>query len=253
MSESGWLAALASPSGAWALALATTLLAILESSRVRWAPFLILYALVLPLPAWFAGTAAFGPPGKAFAGHPVAIAALSLAILAWEHGVFGLGYETWARGKGALRARFSPTAAMDALIDETARRRGLASGGVQAWAGVYFLVWAPLAEELFFWGFLYPLWRPVYGVSGAAALVALWFAARHAAHFLFLPRPYPWPAALAFMASTGGAAFGNGWLLEIGGSLWPLIALHFLSNLLSMVLPKGPSPVDGSAPLRSPG
>jgi membrane protease YdiL (CAAX protease family) len=230
---------LASPAGAWALALAATALAAWESALARWAPFLILYALILPWPALALGTARFGPPGPAFTGHPGAVAALSLAILAWEAGLMGYGYEKWARRSGKAILRLSPTAALNGLMAEAGRRNGLSPRAVQAWSAGYFLLWAPLAEELFFWGLLYPVWRPGYGALGASALVAAWFALRHGAHFLIL-RPFPWPAAWAFMASAGGAALGNGLLFEVCGSLWPLIALHFASNLLSAAI----APVD---------
>jgi membrane protease YdiL (CAAX protease family) len=237
---------LSSPAAAWALAGATTLLAVLESATLPWAPFLILYALALPLPALSLGTARFGPWGAGFAARPGAVAGLSLAILAWEIGLMGFLYESIARrGAGGSLARVSPGAAMDALLEETGARHGLSLKAVRAWSAAYFLLWAPLAEELFFWGYLYPAWRPAYGAPATAGLVAAWFAARHGAHFLFLRGPYPWPAALAFMASAGGAAFGNGLLYEACGSLWPLIALHFVSNLLALSLPRGPAPRNG--------
>lgn len=238
----------ASPGGAWALAGATTLLAILESAALPWAPFLILYAILLPLPACIAGTARFGPWGRAFSAHPAAVMALSLAILAWEIGLMGFLYEAVARRRArGSPVRVSAAAAMDALLQETARRRGLTLRAVRIWSAAYFLLWAPVAEEVFFWGFLFPVWRPAYGAVGAAALVAAWFAVRHGIHFLFLRGPYPWPAALAFMASAGGAAFGNGLLFEACGSLWPLIVLHLASNLISLAIPAGkPRPGPGA-------
>ncbi len=242
---------LTTPADAWALAAAATALAVLESALVPWAPFLILYAFLLPWPALALGTARFGPPGAAFAGHPAAVAAIALAILAWEAGLMGYGYEKWARRPGGSPLRESPAAALNALMAEAGRRHGLSPRSVQVWSAGYFLLWAPLAEEIFFWGLLYPVWRPGYGALGASALVAAWFALRHGAHLLLL-RPYPWPAALAFMASAGGAAFGNGLLFEACGSLWPLIALHFASNLLSLAIApghRGEGPKDGPARL----
>jgi membrane protease YdiL (CAAX protease family) len=229
------------PAWAWAAAAATTVVAVLESAALPWAPFLILYALALPLPALLLGTARFGSWAEAFGAHPGATAAWSFAILAWEIGLLGFAYEIAVRrrSRGSL-ARLSPSAAMQALLEETRRRRRLSPFVIQAWFGAYFLLWAPLAEELFFWGYLYPAWRPAYGAGGAALLTAAWFALRHGAHFLFLPRPYPWPAACVLMASAGGAALMNGFLFEACGSLWPLMALHFASNLLSLALPAGP-------------
>jgi membrane protease YdiL (CAAX protease family) len=232
----------ASPAGAWILASLTTLLAVLESSAVPWAPFLIGYALILPVPGLVLGTARFGGLGAGFGGHPGAAAGLACGILAWEIGVMGFLYESIAprlfRGPSE---RISPAAAMDALLEATSRRHRLRPKTVQIWAAAYFLLWAPLAEELFFWGYLYPVWRSAYGAALGAFLVAAFFAVRHGAHFLFLKGRYPRPAAIAFMASAGGAALANAWLLEICGSLWPLIAVHFASNLLSSAIAPRPA------------
>lgn len=233
---------LPSPEAAWLAAAASTALAWWESGRAAWAPFLTLYAILSPIPGLWAGTARFGPVGSAWGRHPAYATALALAILAWELGLMGFGYESFIgrRGQGTL-ARVSPRAAMEELLDSILRRHGPAIGNVRAWAAVYFLLWAPVAEELFFWGYLYPAWRPAYGTLATSLLVAAFFAARHGFHFLLAPRPYPWPAAIAMMISTGGAAILNGWLFETCGSLWLPIAVHLVSNLASL----------GSAPAKS--
>lgn len=225
------------------MAAATGLLAALESSLLPWAPFLLAYAAALPIAAFAVGAPALGPIGPAFAEHAPAVAAWSAAILAWELGIMGYVFEKAVRALNGGRSpvRLSPAAAMQALLDETARRRRLPPKYVNAWYGFYFLAWAPLAEELFFWGCLYPAFRGDLGPIGSAAAVAACFGARHGVHFLFLPKPYPWPAAWAFMVSAGGAAFMNGLLFEACGSLWPLIALHLASNLAMLLMP-GPGP-----------
>lgn len=231
--------ALATPVGALGLAAATTLLAALESAILPWSPFLIAYAAVLPFAALALGDIPLGPIVPAFAGHWQAVALWSAAILAWEIGVMGIGYEKAVSvfHGGRQSARQSPAMAMEALLAEIGRRRRLPEPLVKAWYAFYFLAWAPIAEELFFWGYLYPALRGGLGPFATSLAVAVCFGARHGVHFMFLPRPYPWLAAWAFMITAAGAAFMNGLLFEACGSLWPLMALHLFSNLAMLLLP----------------
>jgi membrane protease YdiL (CAAX protease family) len=200
------------------------------------------------------GSYRFGPFADAFLAHAPAVALLSAAILAWEIGIMGLGLEKilLARYGKADSPRWSPAAAMNALLAETASRRRLPHAAVTAWYGFYFLAWAPLAEELFFWGYLYPALRLGNGAVTAGLITAFIFAIRHALHFLFLPGPFPYPAAAALAVSTAGAALLNGWLFEVTQSLWPLVALHLASNLASLAIQPGPkaplTPVREPAP-----
>lgn len=224
---------LATPATALAAALLTTALAAWESRRAPWAPFLLVYAVALPAFPLAAATFSFGPFGAAFAVHAPGIAALSAAILAWEILVAGHLYETRLLSRLGRRndRLWSPARAMDDLLAGVARKTGWPPGRVEAVYGIYFLVWAPVAEELFFWGYLYPLLRDGAGIAAAAAATSLAFGIRHGLHFLFLAPPFPWGAATAFSVSTAGSAALNCALFELSGSLWPLILLHLASNL----------------------
>ncbi|MEX2158313.1 MAG: CPBP family glutamic-type intramembrane protease [Dehalococcoidia bacterium] len=85
---------------------------------------------------------------------------------------------------------------------------------------------APLAEEIFFRGFVFAgLLRP-FGVAGALVASGLLFAMFHVqdgGSALLVP---------AFAAIGAGFA----WIYYKTGSLWPSIATHFLFNLTSFLL-----------------
>lgn len=234
---------LLSPEGALAMALLTTLIAWLESKTLPWAPFLVLYAIVLPLIPLLAGTYRFGPFTDSFLGRPGDIAFFSAAILAWEIGIAGLWLEKrlLPRLGRETSPMWSPALAMEKLLEATAKGSRLPSKAIAAWYGFYYLAWAPLCEELFFWGYLYPLFREGSGPVTSSLIVAFFFGIRHGLHFLYLPRPFPWPAAVFIMVSAAGAGFLNGLLYEASGSLWPLVLLHFASNVFSLAL-RPPAP-----------
>jgi membrane protease YdiL (CAAX protease family) len=229
---------LLSPEGALAMALLTTLLAWLESATLPWAPFLILYAIALPIFPLLAGTYRFGPPAAAFLDRPGEIALFWVLILAWEIGIAGLWLEKRLLprlGKESLPT-WSPALAMEALLDATGKGVRLPAKAVAAWYGFYYLAWAPVCEELFFWGYLYPILREGNGPVTSSLIVAAFFGVRHGLHFLYLPSPFPWPAAAFIMASATGAGFLNGLMYEASGSLWPLVLLHLVSNLVSLAM-----------------
>lgn len=231
--------------GALAAALFTTFLAALESAAVPWAPFLILYAVALPAFPLALGTYSLGSPAAAFGDHAWAVAILFIAMLAWEGLIAGYLYErkvlAWLGKAGA--PGWSPAAAMETLLQAVVRKTGWTRGQVNSAYGVYFLLWAPIAEELFFWGYLYPVLRPGAGPYGAAAAVAGFFGLRHGLHFLFLPAP-PWRAAAAIVLTAGVSGLLNSLLYELTQSLWPLILLHLASNILaSFPLGSGPGAV----------
>jgi uncharacterized protein len=75
---------------------------------------------------------------------------------------------------------------------------------------------APLAEELFFRGMIYPVMRRRWGPTGAISLNALVFALAH-----FIPILMP---GLFFVGLI------LAWVRERSGSVWPGILLHMLQN-----------------------
>ena len=95
--------------------------------------------------------------------------------------------------------------------------------------GPWGLVWAllvgagvaPVAEELFFRGFLFGGLRDRFGVGWAIAISALIFGLVHLT-----------PGVLVPIALMGAILAG---LYQITGSLWPSILLHVAINALAMI------------------
>ncbi|HEY3374548.1 MAG TPA: type II CAAX endopeptidase family protein [Candidatus Aquicultor sp.] len=89
-------------------------------------------------------------------------------------------------------------------------------------AALLVAVVAPLVEELFFRGFVYPAFRQRWGVTAGVIASSVLFSLFHFNAFLFIPIMFI-GIALAY-------------LYETTGSLWPSIMLHALNNFLSVIL-----------------
>ena len=91
--------------------------------------------------------------------------------------------------------------------------------------GVATVLVAPLAEEVFFRGFIFSgLVRP-FGLVGAMVISGLLFGAFHVTGLETVGLVLPFGAI--------GVLFA--WLYYRTGSLWPSVATHFLFNLVSFV------------------
>jgi membrane protease YdiL (CAAX protease family) len=225
---------LRAPQAVTAVAAALTLILFAESRWLPWSPFFLIFAVLAPALPLATGAYAFGDPVAPWRDHGGFIAALGLAMLVWEHGVAYWLYErVLLRARGRDGSVFhSPTAALAEAARaarEKARMGGKTFGAVQ---GCYTLLWAPLAEELFYWGYLYGGLRAAMPAGMAGLITSLFFAARHLAHFMPLREGFPLAAAAAVFVNTGVTAGLNGMLFEGAHSLYPLMALHFVSNLL---------------------
>jgi len=120
-----------------------------------------------------------------------------------------------------LTAVGAGAAAPEQEIDELFQSRA-----VLPLVGVVTLLMAPLAEEIFFRGFIFPgLLRPL-GLGGALAASGAVFGAFHITSLDTVGLIVPFGIV--------GALFA--WLYYRSGSLWPSIAAHFVFNLVSFVL-----------------
>jgi len=81
---------------------------------------------------------------------------------------------------------------------------------------------APVAEELFFRGFVYPAFRQRWGVTAAIIITSVLFALFHFSPSVFIP---------IFIIAVGLA-----YLYQVTDSLGPPIMLHALNNFLSVVV-----------------
>ncbi len=93
-------------------------------------------------------------------------------------------------------------------------------------AGVVTVLMAPLAEEIFFRGFLFAgLLRP-FGFGGAMLASGLLFGAFHITG----------PETVGLIVPFGAIGVLLAWIYYRTGSLWPSIATHFIFNLVSFAV-----------------
>ena len=99
------------------------------------------------------------------------------------------------------------------------------SAAVLPLTGVATVLMAPVAEEIFFRGFVFPgLFRPL-GVAGAMAASGLLFGAFHITS----------PETVGLVIPFGLIGMFFAWLYYRTGSLWPSIFTHLLFNLVSFI------------------
>jgi membrane protease YdiL (CAAX protease family) len=225
-----------------AVGIAATLLAAFESIRFRWAPFIILFpVLCIALPLSL-GSYAFGDFRTAFTGALSPLLVLGAALWIWEIGLWIILYEKIVLRRLGMAGdpRVDPGAALAGLADRAAAVHGIKPAVCNAILLAYVCLWAPIGEELFYWGYLFGNIAPTAGFWPAAIFTSALFALRHAFHFLYL-KPAPMLPLAAVTASTFGAALLNSGIYHATGSLWPLIALHVVDNafLVALSLPGG--------------
>lgn len=223
-----------SPGSALLVAVALTFLVAWESVYPRWAPYFLVYAVLAIAVPILAGTCRFGSLPDSFRGHLAEIALAGAAMAVWEIGIFHWLYETvFLRLSGR---NTDPKWSVPAAIQSLLARAGEATGIPPQRAGTLFagytLLWAPLGENLFYWGYLFAVLRPDWGFPAATIVTSLLFAFRHAAHFLYFRKDMPILPALVLTVSALGSGLVNCLLYESVGSLWPLIGLHIGMNML---------------------
>ncbi|MEO6095656.1 MAG: CPBP family intramembrane glutamic endopeptidase [Fibrobacteria bacterium] len=225
---------LAGPATALAVAIALSLLVAWESVYPPWAPYFLIYAgLAIAIPV-AAGTCVFGSPWGTVSGAWREMALAGAGMACWEIGLFHWVYEVWwlRRIGRADDPGLSVPAAIRSLLRLAERRTGIDPARAELIFAGYTLVWAPIGEEFFYWGYLFEVTRPAWGFPTASVVTASLFAFRHAVHFLYLGKRTPFIPAACLALSAFASGLLNSWLYEQSGSLWPLILLHILMNLL---------------------
>ncbi|MBW8887523.1 MAG: CPBP family intramembrane metalloprotease [Fibrobacteres bacterium] len=223
---------LRSPAAALLIALALTLGLGWETRRSRWAPFFLFHAvLAIALPL-YAGSWPKGNPLAALTAAPMAWMLCAFALPIWELGLAGLAYESWLRRRGyAGDPRVSPAAALEAALLTASRRLGLSVRAVSGLFAAYAVLWAPLGEDLFFWGYLLPSLAGGWGFWPAACAASVLFGIHH---WLYLGGRTGGTGRAAGLAFAGTSVL-SGILLalafRISRSLYPVMAMHLATNL----------------------
>lgn len=242
---------LSSPWGSVAVAAALTLVICAESRWLPWAPYFLIYALLAPAVPVLLGGWSPGNLPALWRDHGPFILGAAAAMLIWEVGIATWLYEwIWLPARGHDGdPRHSPTHSLNLLAETAGRSAGLGPKASAAVFGCYSLVWAPVAEELFYWGYLYANLREGTSFWTASLITSFFFGIRHMAHFLFLKGRFPWPAAVWLAASTAITALINSLLFEKIQALTPLILIHLTANVLfalyaaSLPRPENPPPM----------
>jgi membrane protease YdiL (CAAX protease family) len=93
-------------------------------------------------------------------------------------------------------------------------------------AGVLIVVAAPIAEEIFFRGFIFGGMRSRLPFLGAAVISAVIFGAFH----------FTGTGSLTVLPQLAALGLAQAWLYERSGSIYPTIAVHMANNALAFAL-----------------
>ena len=222
---------LKTPGVAILLALGIAGIVFVESTRAAWAPFFYIGAL-LTVAIPFAAHTAFGDAERAKGmslGFAMALALIGLLIF----DVLAMGPVFDAVGTDVGITPIS--AALSALLAKAAISQHMSVDSASAIYAVFYVIWAPFAEELFYRGYLRQSLRPRIGEGGTAVISSALFALRHVPHLMFLSS-VPWMTVAMWAASVFVSGLILYWLVRRTGLLWPAIAVHFAGNVAGMLM-----------------
>ncbi|MGA1793054.1 MAG: lysostaphin resistance A-like protein [Thermoplasmatota archaeon] len=128
-------------------------------------------------------------------------ALVPLQLLIWSYG--------WVLGDAGFKASTNPFMSFDGPLEITAILTAV-------------VVLAPLAEEVFFRGYLFGLLEDKLGDMPAITITAVLFAAVHFNPYTFLP-----------ILALGGLM---GWARKRSGSIIPSLVLHSMNNLIALIV-----------------
>lgn len=228
-------AALVSVPGVLLVAALLTLLCRIETTAAPWSPYFFGYgALALAIPLWL-GRAPIKPlrlSGKPLWKVTAAVAVLAVAV---DSGVFTLGYDRLLQYAGLYQPFYSISGASNLMVETVAQRQHVSAITAMGIFGVMVLLWAPVAEELFYRGYVYGSLKRHLPLAAAWGISVAVFGLRHAIHFFYL-----WPhlsvAGVVWVCSM--LIFGSlmTWLYERTGGLGPSMVVHLLVNMAGILV-----------------
>ena len=214
-----------------------TAIVAMESIFSPIAPFFVFYgvlAIAIPL---IAGGYRFGRMGAAFRGHWRVFIAVLIVAFFFDVLFVGPIWDAIAQALGHQgSAYWSYSAAIDALLGKAGTRLGIGKDAAQLIFAGYFILWAPIVEELFYRGYLFSSLRKRHSLTTAALVSAAFFGIRHATHFLFLFPAYPLIAAMVWVLDTFILGLAYAYLYEKTESLWPPFLAHLAINVTGFAL-----------------
>jgi membrane protease YdiL (CAAX protease family) len=226
------VARLRSTSAVWAVAVSTTVLALVEHTWAPWRPFYVVYAAMCIAIPLFAGTARLQWPRLPVWAW-IGVVALPFAL----QGLAGVWLgSVWPAIVSVIGADPDATSILVVLPSAIARH-------VDAWSippeelvlryVVFITIWAGFGEELLYRGYVHEVLRERSGFGWAALVSSVWFGIRHAVQLVGGPE-YPWLAATSWVLFGCGLGLVWAWLYERTRSLWPPIIVHTLFNAIPL-------------------
>ncbi|MDE2184589.1 MAG: CPBP family intramembrane metalloprotease [Alphaproteobacteria bacterium] len=218
------------PGVAVGLALAVAAIVFLESTRAPWAPFFYGGALVTLLIPLAARTAL--RDDKRVKGTPwLAMAAALVGLLIVDALAMGPVLDAAGKNLGILPL----SAALSALLAKAAASQHLSLDGASSIYAAFYVVWAPIAEELFYRGYLRQSLSPRLGEPMTAVISSALFALRHVPHLMYLA-VVPWATIAVWTASVFAGGLILYWLVRRTGLLWPAIVVHLIDNVAGLMM-----------------
>ena len=211
-----------------------TLLCRLETTLAPWSPYFFGYgALALAVPLWLRG-APITPlrlAGKPLWRVTAAVATLAIGV---DSGIFTLGYDALLQQLGLYQPFYSISGATNRMVDTVAQRQNLSQLAAMGIFGVLTLLWAPVAEELFYRGYVYGSLKRHLPLAAAWAISVAAFGLRHTIHFYYL---WPHLSVAGVVWACSMLVFGSlmTWLYERSGGLAPCMLVHLLVNIAGIL------------------
>ena len=219
------------------LTLVLTTICLIESARmVPWTPYFILFAALSVIAARLFDSTPIWPIRMNGSKLWQLIALMVIVCCVIDAGIFTLGWDWFLARIGLGDDPFySITGAINTVIVLGAKNRHLTLVQAQMIFGVFMLLWAPIGEELFYRGYVYNTFKERYSMRTALLITCFLFGLRHTTHFFYL---WTTVSVAGIMWAVDvfiiGALFT--YVYERTGGLMPVMIVHFLVNVLSMIL-----------------
>lgn len=228
---------LLSRGGIVVVATVLTLIVLAESIFPPWAPYFLIYAILAIVIPLSLKTYSFGSiRAVLLSGWRITLGVFALAFI-WDLGISGWLHEQVLVGLGVSADPFySLSAAISQLGDVAAHKFGITSESALMLYALFVVLWAPIGEELFYRGYMQGTLRQHHSFGVAALVSAAFFGIRHATHLFFLWPAVPLVAAGTWVVSTFVFGILMSYLYEKTHSLYPPILVHFLVNVVEILM-----------------
>lgn len=214
-----------------------TVLVLFESIYPIWAPFFICYAIILIIIPVYLKSFTFGSFKKVIKEYYISIILILFIAIVTDIGIFNFFYKYLLVLSGLSNdPNWSSELVMKNIFLLANYKTGLSINILMGIYAIFYLLWAPVGEELFYRGYFFkslqnkiPYWLIII-ISSA------FFGIRHATHFLFLYPDYPYGLALNWVLNSFIFGLLAGYLYKKTNSLYAVMIIHFIINLIDVLI-----------------